>query len=884
MFTRMRALASQVRGLLVRRRIDREFEQELGAHLALLVDENIRGGMSPEDAQRAARMRLGGVTQLRETHRALHGLPWLEVLGQDIQYGLRMLRMKPGFTAVAVLTLALGIGANTAIFSVIDAALLRPLPYDHPEQLVNISTLHLNGNGMVISPDFKAWQEQSGIFESIGAFGLGFNSYARGANLTGAGEPAHVEIISITPGFFRMLGVQPILGRSFSDTEAQRGHNQVALLSSAVWRRQFGGDRGVLNKTIHLDGTPFTVVGVMPAGLLYPPGELWVPEVLDDSNSLPQSADWRMLFVIGRLKPEVSLTKARADLEVLTHRLDAQFSEGRRKGHSRWHVEVIPLRQLLAGDVGHLLAILLIAVGFVLLIACANLANLLLARSAARRREVALRAALGARRGRLVRQFLVESALLAALGGALGALIGIWAVRAMIPLIPPQLPAEVQLDWRILGFVIGISACAVILFGLMPALSASRVDVNEALKEGGERAGLGRSTHRLRGLLVIAETALALVLLSGAGLLARSVYRLTEVNLGFDPHHLLLGETTLPVTLIDQPRRQANFFHQALERLRALPGVESVAATTHYPASVFNALTTGVLVSGGQASEPGQPISLAYISPDYFSTVGIPLREGRFFTAQDAGDTRKVVILNEAAVRDAFAGHDPLGHEISMDGAKGPWRQVVGVVADSRNYTLEREPWREIYVPYQQDPTLVMFFVLRTKGDPMNLGDGLRRSIASVDPNEPVERIETMDGVVEKLVAPSRFKLELLGSFAVLALLLGAIGLYGVISYGVSERTHEIGVRMALGAERVNVLKLVMGHGFKLTLIGVGLGIVGSLGMTRYLSSLLYGVKSTDPLTFIAVSALLAVVALLASYIPARRATKIDPLVALRYE
>ncbi len=880
----LRIWVSRVRALLARKRIDRDFERELDAHLASLTEENIRHGMTPEEAGRAARVRLGGVTQLRETHRALHGLPWLDALAQDIRYGVRMLRIKPGFTAVAVMTLALGIGANTAIFSVIDAALLRPLPYHNPEQLVSVSTLHLNGNGMVISPDFKAWQDQSGVFASIGAFGLGFNSYSRGANLTGIGEPAHVEVIGITPGFFRMLGVQPILGRSFSDAEARAGHNQVVLLSSSVWRREFGGDRNVLNKTIHLDGTPFTVVGVMPAGLLYPPGDLWVPEVLDASNSLPQSASWPMLFVIGRLKSGVSLAKARADLEVLTHRLDTQFAPGRQKARSRWHVEVVPLRQLLAGDVGHLLTILLIAVGFVLLIACANLANLLLARTAARKKEVALRAALGARRGRLVRQFLVESALLALLGSGLGTLIGIWAVRAMTQLIPPQLPAEVGLDARILAFVIGISACAVLLFGLLPALSASRVDVNDALKEGGERAGLGRGTHRLRGLLVIAETALALVLLTSAGLLARSVYRLTQVDLGFDPHHLLLGEATLPVTLIDQPQRQANFFHEALDHLRVLPGVESAAATTHYPVSVFNALTSGVLVSGGAASDSGQPISLAYLSPDYFSTVGIPLREGRFFTDQDAADTRKVVILNQSAVRRAFAGRDPVGREISMDGAKGPWREVVGVVADTRNYTLDREPWPEIYVPYEQDPTLVMFFVMRTKGDPMALADGLRRTVASVDPNQPVQRIETMDEVVEKLVAPSRFKLELLGSFAVLALLLGAIGLYGVISYGVSERTHEIGVRMALGAERGNVLKLVMGHGFRLTLIGVSFGITGALAMTRYLSSLLFGVKPTDPLTFIGVSVVLIAVALLASYLPARRATKIDPMAALRRE
>ncbi|HEV3277294.1 MAG TPA: ABC transporter permease [Terriglobia bacterium] len=881
---RLRMLASRVRGRFAIRRLDEGFQQELDAHLALLTEENMRRGLTPEEARRAARVRLGGVTQLRETHRDLHSLPWLEALIHDLRYALRMLRKNPGFTAVAVLTLALGVGANTAIFSVIDAALLRPLPYDRPEQLVNISTLHLNGNGMVISPDFKAWQEQSGIFESVGAFGLGFNSISRGANLTGSGEPMHVEVIGITPGFFRMLGVQPILGRSFSEAEAETGHNQVALLSAAVWRREFGGDRNVLNRTIHLDGTPFTVVGVMPAGLLYPPGDLWVPEVLDASNSLPQSADWRMLFVIGRLKSGVSLAKARADLDVLTHRLDPQFSAGRQKSRSRWHVEVIPLRQLLAGDVGHLLVILLIAVAFVLLIACANLANLLLARAAARGKEVAVRAALGAGRARLARQFLVESALLAALGGALGAVVGMWAVRAMIQLIPPQLPAEVGLDARVLAFVIGVSACAVILFGLIPALSASRVDVNEALKEGGERAGLGRGTHRLRGLLVVAETALALVLLTGAGLLARSVYRLTEVDLGFDPHHLLLGEVSLPITLMDQPQRQANFFHEALDRLRALPGVEKAAATTHYPVSVFNSLTTDVLVSGGPAPEPGQVISTAYVSPDIFSTLGIPLREGRFFNNQDAANGRKVVILNESALRRIFTGREAVGHEISMDGAKGPWREVVGVVSDTRNYTLEREPWPEIYIPYEQDPTLVMYFVLRSKGDPMSLGDGLRRSVASVDPNEPVARIETMDDVVEKLVAPSRFKLELLGSFAILALLLGAIGLYGVIAYAVSERTHEIGVRMALGAERSNVLKLVMGHGFKLTLIGVGLGIGGSFAATRYLSSLLYGVKPTDPITFAAVSAVLVTVALVASYIPARRATRIDPMVALRYE
>ena len=666
--------------------------------------------------------------------------------------------------------------------------------------------------------------------------------------------------------------------------EEQPDHSHVALLSAAVWRRDFGGDRGVLNKVIHLDKTPYTIVGVMPAGLLYPPGDLWVPEALDVSNSLPQSKDWRMLYVIGRLKPGVGLAKARADLEVLSHRLDAQFSPGRKLARSRWHVEIVPLRQLLAGDVGHLLLILLGAVGFVLLIACANLANLLLARAVARGREVAVRAALGATRLRLIRQLVAESILLAAFGGALGAVVGVSAERAMKTLVPPELPAEVTLDPRILLFVIGISAVAVILFGLLPAVAASRVNVNEALKESGSGAGLGRGTHRLRGLLVVAETALALILLTGAGLMARSLLRLTEVPMGFDPHNVLLGDVWLPVTLVDEPQRQANFFHEALEKLRALPGVGDAAATTHYPVSTFNELASGVLISGGSSSELSRPVSIAYISPDYFRTLRIRLLKGRSFNDQDAGNARNVAILTESEARNAFGGRDAVGQEVSLGGAKGPWRTVVGVVADSRNYTLEREPWPEIFIPYQQQPSLFMTFVLRTRDDPMRLAAGLRQAVASVDANEPVGNIQTMDDIVQKFVAPRRFKLVLLGSFALLALVLGAVGLYGVISYAVTERIHEIGIRRALGAQRTDVLKLVMGQGFKLTMLGVGIGILGALGLTRFLSTLLYGVRPTDPLTFVSVSLLLLAVALLAAYIPARRATKVDPMVALRYE
>jgi putative ABC transport system permease protein len=870
--------------LFHRRRREEELDEEVQAHLRMATQERVSQGETAEQARASATREFGNVILVKETTRDMWGFQWLETLLQDFRFALRMLRKNPGFTAVAILTLALGIGANTAIFSLIDAALLRPLPYDQPELLVTISTMHLNGNGIVISPDFKAWQKQNGVLDAIGAFGLGFNGYSQGANLTGVGEPVRVNVVPVTVGFFQMLGVRPILGRSFNSDEEQPEHSHVALVSGAVWRRDFSGDRGVLNKIIHLDKTPYTIIGVMPAGLLYPPGDLWVPEVLDASNSLPQSKDWPMLYVIGRLKPGVSLAKAQADLEVVTHHLDTQFSPGRKMTRARWHVEIVPLRQLLAGDVGHLLLILLGAVGFVLLIACANLANLLLARAAARGREVAVRSALGASRFRLVRQFLAESALLATCGGALGGMVGVPAERALQRLVPPDIPASISLDPRIFAFVIATSVGAVVLFGLVPAIAASQVNVNQALKESGSGAGLGRGTHRLRGLLVVAETALALILLTGAGLMARSLLRLTEVDLGFDPHHLLLGEVWLSATLVDEPQREANFFHEALERVRALPGVENAASTTHYPVSTFNALVSGVLISGGPSAESNKPVSIAYVSPDYFRTLRIRLLKGRFFNDQDGSDARNVAILTESEARNAFGGREAVGQEINLSGAKGPWRAVVGVVADSRNYTLEREPWPEIFIPYQQQPSLFMTFVLRTKDDPMRLAASLRQAVASIDANEPVGNIQTMDDIVQKFVAPQGFKLLLLGSFAGLALVLGAVGLCGVISYAVTERTHEIGVRRALGAQRNDVLKLIIGHGFKLALTGIGIGILGALALTRFLSTLLYGVKPTDPLTYVSVSLLLLIVALLAAYIPARRATKVDPMVALRYE
>jgi putative ABC transport system permease protein len=877
-------LLNRFTGLFRRNRQERDLDEELQFHIELKTQENIAAGMPPEEARYAALRSFGGVEQKKEECRDADRLRWIEDVIQDLRYGLRQLRRNPGFTAVAVLTLALGIGANTAIFSVIDIALLRPLPYSHPEDLVDISSLRMNGNPEAIAADFRAWLEHGKALDSIGAFGLGFNSYSEGANLTGTGAPARVRVVPVSVGFFHMLGVRPVLGRDFTSDEGEVGHAGVALLSATVWQRYFGGDHSVLHKTIHLDGRPYAVVGVMPAGLLYPPGDIWVPIVLDASNSLPNSPSWSMLYVIGRLKADVGLRQATTDLQMISHRLDSQFSPGRRRGRSHLHVHVIPLRQLLAGDVGHLLMILLSAVGFVLLIACANLANLLLARAAVRKKEMTVRAALGASRLRLARQALNESLLLAFLGGCLGSGGGLWAERALRRLVPPQLPSAGGLDYRILAFGIVVSLCAAFLFGVAPAFFTSRIDVNEGLKEGGPHTGLGGGTHRLRGLLVIGETALALILLVSAGLLGRSFLRLSDVPLGFNPEHLLLGEVWLPATLVDQPRVQANFFQAVLDRLHSLPGVQDAAATTHYPVSVFNALATGVRRADGRASLPSKPFSVAYISPDYFRTLRIRLLGGRFFNKSDVQNSRKVVILSKSAARSIFPEGEAIGHEISFKGPKGPSWYVAGVVADTRNYQLDRNPWPEIFFPFQQQPSLFMTFVIRSRGDPMRFASGLQQSVAGVDRNEPLSMIMPMDEVVQKVLAPRRFRLALLGSFALLALALGAIGLYGVISYTVTQRTHEIGIRMALGAEKREILRMVVGQGLKLALIGVAIGIAGGLALTRFLSSLLYGVKPTDPLSFIAVSIILIAVALVACYIPARRAARVDPMVALRYE
>ncbi|MGO9272283.1 MAG: ADOP family duplicated permease [Terriglobia bacterium] len=871
-----------------------EIIEELAQHLEDRYQELRVGGVTEAEAREATLAEIADGTLL------IQGLERVErsvtpepiVLGtgerknamadlwQDLRYGLRMLARNPGFTAVAIITLALGIGANTAIFSVVDAALLRPLPYRDPGRLVwATERFPFNRSAAaVISPDFVGWQDQNGAFVEVGAFGGG-----AGANLTQAGEPARVSVTNVTASFFHVLGVQPVAGRTFLAGESKQDQSHVALLSETLWRNRFGGDSAILGKTIHLDGTPYTVVGVMPAGIRYPSADVWTPLALDADTFSPHSPRWTILNVIGRLKPGVTPSQAQSDLQLITQRMDREYPPQAAPFRANVRVEVVPLHGLLVKDVRALLLVLLGAVGFVLLIACANVANLLLSRGVVRSRELAVRAALGARRSRLLRQLLSESLLLAGGGGLLGFFIGIWGTRLLKQLIPSTLPSDVTLDWRILGSAAGLGALATVLSGLAPAWIGSRTDVHEALKGAG-RVGTRQGTARLRSLLVVSEIALSLALLIGAGLLTRSFLRLTEVSLGFEPQRLLLATVQRPLTVAFNARQHASFFHDVLDRVRALPGVTDAAATTHYPMGTTNEMTMRLNVQGAAEVRPPQLILVSAISPGYFRTLGVRLLKGRSFDEHDSADAPAVVVLSESLARDAFGERDPLGQHISFVTPDAPWQEVVGVVSDTRNTALDQQPSPEIFVPYPQRPSFSMSFVIRSNGDPQDLAGAVRHAVLAADRDQPVFDLETMDQFLSRSIAPQRFRMLLLGLFALLALVLAAIGMYGVIAYSVTQRTNEIGVRMALGARPRDVMRLVVGQGIVLTVAGTMVGVGGALALTRFLSSLLYGVQPTDAVTFVVVSLVFGAAALLATYIPARRATKVDPMVALRYE
>jgi putative ABC transport system permease protein len=787
-----------------------------------------------------------------------------------------MLLKNPGFAFVAVIALALGIAANAAIFSVVNAVLLRSLPYDEPERLIVLRENKLpQFPEFSVSPgNFLDWQKQNTVFEKLAAV-RGF-AY----NLVDTGEPERLRGARVSAGLFEMLGVKPAQGRTFLAEEDQPGHESVVILSHSLWQRRFGGDPNILGRAISLNASSYTVIGIMPPTFQFPDREteLFTPVAFDAKQAEQHGAHY--ISVVGRLKPGVSLAQARTEMSAIAARLAQQYPDA----NTGWGVMLFPMQEYESREIKPALLVLLGAVALVLLIACANVANLLLARATARQREIAIRTALGASRWRVIRQLLTESILLAIVGGSLGLLLAVWGMDLLLALAPENLPRVKggALDIRVLGFTVFITLLTGIVFGLVPALQASRPNLNETLKEGGR--GTTGGHHRVRSSLVITEVALALVLLIGAGLLIRSFYHLQQVNPGFNPKNALAVSVSLPAKKYGEEVQQAAFFAQLTEKVSALPGVVAVGATQSLP--IQGDYVLGFNIQGRPPDAPGEEPNTNYyaVSPDYFKAMGIPLLRGRLFTERDKKDAPRVAIINETMAKKFFPNEDPIGKGINVTNGPERFREIVGIVGDVKQYGLDQPTTAQTYEPYLQTPFSGMTLIVRTAGDPVALSAGVRSEVLSIDKDQPVSRIRPLEQIISESVAKQRFAMLLLGIFAMVALVLAAVGLYGVMSYAVTQRTHEIGIRMALGAQQKDVLRLVVGQGMIMALIGVGVGLAASLALTRVMTTLLFGVSATDPLTFLAIPALLAAVALGASFVPARRAMKVDPMVALRYE
>ena len=869
--------------LFRRRRLYDDLSAEIHEHVEEKIDELVAGGMSREDATRVARREFGNVTLLEERSREVWQWPSLENLFMDVRYGLRMLRKNPGFTAVAIITLALGIGANTAIFSLVNTVLLRPLPYTDAAKLMTVWGYNRSRgfNTDLVSPlDFADWRSQNHVFESMAA------STDVTYTLTGAGDPSVIIGYSFSADYFHVLGVAPLLGRTFLPEEEQPGKNHVAVLSYSLWQSRFGGERNLVGKTITLDGAPYMVVGIMPPGTRYPPlTDLWTPLTIG-----PEAANergYRYLRVMARLKPGATIEQAQVEMNTIARRLALEYPKTNKDEDA---TNIISLRQMISGDIRPALLVLLCAVGFVLLIACANVANLLLARAASRQKEVSLRAALGASRSRLVRQFLTESVLLGFAGGSLGLGLAFWCTGPLVTMFPPtifnlSIPHldEIPIDGWVLGFALAVSLLTGLIFGLVPALQAGRLNTNEPLKESGRSLTGSAQVRHFRSALVVAEVALSLILLAAAGLSIKSFVHLLKGDLGFNAENVLTMRVLLPQSKYKTGAQQLAFGNQALDRIKSLPGVKSAGTVTFLPLSGWWGGRT-VSLQGQSTPENQQPVGVwSSVTPDYFRAMDIPLLKGRFFTDQDNPGASPVAIISKSLARRLVPEEDPLGKRINVEGVKSPV-EIVGVVGDVHQLGLTTETTSEVYLPFSQVTIWLMCFAIRTTSDPMSLAKVAQREIWAVDKDQAVGYIMPMSQLASESLAPQRVLMLLLAAFAGMALALAAVGIYGVISYSSTQRTQEIGIRIALGAGSADVVRLVVGQGVVLVLAGVGIGLAGSFGLMRFLSSLLYGVHPSDPVTFIIVSVALAGVALLASYIPARRATKVDPMVALRYE
>ena len=811
----------------------------------------------------------------------------MESVYKDLRFALRNLLKHPAFAAIAVFTLALGIGASTAIFSVVNSVMLRRLPYRTADRIVAIQELNAEGQRVqVTGPNFLDWRTQNTVFEHLAAIKI------TNANLTLADQAERIDLAQTSADFFDVFGVGPQLGRLFVTGDEQAGHEPVAVLSDALWRRKFGADASIVGRQVNLDGKSYTVVGIAPAGFQYPDKtEAWLPPLklapeLNERIEPTQRRGMGYLSAVALLKPGVIVAQAAGEMETITARLRQQYPETNNRRFNR----VVSLHDHLVGTSDTMLWLLFGAVMFVLLIACANVANLLLASAASRSREMAIRAALGASRLRMMRQLLTESTILALVGGALGLFLSSYGVVAITKLLPQDFPrlGEIGMDWRVFGFTLGASLLTGILFGFAPALHVSRTEVQEAMKESSRgTAGSGRHT-RLRHALIVAEVALSVVLLAGAGLLFRSFLRLQSVNAGFTPQQVLTAKLSPAGPKFENDQGYVNFYDQVLERVQTIPGVQSAGLINTLPLS--KGPTTGFRVEGRPILTRDKWVLMNFrsVSPDYFRTMNIPILQGRGFTLNDDTNTPFKIIINQALAQRDFPNEDPVGKRVTFGDTnqnnEPVWVEIIGVSANVRSLELREEPAAELYFSSHQNPFSNMAIVVRSTVEPESLAPALRQAVAEVDRTVPVAEVQTMEHIVSQSVTQPRFNLFLLGLFGGLALLLSAAGIYGVTSYTVTQRTHELGIRLALGAQVTDVLKLVLGQGMAVIAIGIAIGLAASFALMRLMRSLLFGIGENDPLTFAAITLVLLLVALLACYIPARRATKVDPLIALRYE
>jgi predicted permease len=873
---------SWLRSSLHRTRIESEMDGELRFHIERYTEALTREGVPLEEATRRARVEFGAIEARKEECREALGLRFFDDFRSDLRYAFRTLTKAPVFTTVVVLTLALGIGANTAVFSVLNTVLFRPLPYPQSERLVQMWSTNANTNRWGIwtaYPRFADWRRLATAFEEMAAVRFWV------VNLTGGDHPEALDAVLASARLFHVLRVQPMLGRAFLPEEDQPGHDHVIILSYGLWDRRFGSDRAVIGRAINIDRQSYTVIGVMPAGFRFPPDlppaqsiDAWLPPSPDPSRNERGSNNY---YVVASLRPAITAAQAQAEMDAINHGLAEKHSEDRDLG-----VKVVGWQQQVGSDIRPVLLILWSAISLVLLIACANVANLLLARGAARQRDAALRQALGASRARLMRQLLTESVMLALFGGAAGLSLAYLGLELFIRLAPdiPRLN-ETTMDTHVFIFSAALTLGTGLLFGIVPALYSSKVDLQDALKESGSRLTASSGRARLRSVLVMAEVALAVMLLTGACLLLRSFVHVQQVDPGFNGQNLLTAFVMLPPSKYPEPRSQAVFFRQLMDRIALIPGVECAGGGDSAPMLSNDA---GPVSIEGHEARPGERVIQAErpkVTPDYFRAMGIRLLRGRVFTWADDENSPSVAIINEAAARQYWPSADPMRKRVRLeDGGPPVLRQVIGVVGNVRQDGLVEAARPEVYAPLLQSPVPYMVLTVRTRVEPAALSGAIRHAVMAVDKDQPLFHIQTMQQVVSDSVAGRRFQMVLLALFASVALMLAGVGIYGLMSYSVSQRTHEIGIRMALGAKREGVLRLVLRQALLLAATGVALGIGGALILTRFLSSLLFGVSSKDPLTFVAVSLLLAGVATSASFIPAWRAARVDPMVALRHE